>query len=123
MWVSPVPRRPEQDHVLARVEEVELAEVLDHGLLDAALEGEVKLLQRFAGGEPRGLDPTLAAVALAGGDLGAEQDLGEALIAPLLFAGAVGEHRQRPRGRWRFERAEEVRELGRGLGHAGIRAS
>ena len=31
------------------VEEVELAEVLDHLLLDGALEGEVELLQAFCG--------------------------------------------------------------------------
>jgi hypothetical protein len=55
----------EQDHVLARVQEVELAEVLDHLLLHAALEAEVELLERLAGGEPRGLDPLLTAVAVA----------------------------------------------------------
>jgi hypothetical protein len=93
------------------VEEVELPEVLDHLLLDGALEGEVELLQCFAGGEPGGLDPPLTAVTLAGGDLGPEQDLGEPLIAPLLLTGTVGEHRQRPRGRWRLERPEQVREL------------
>jgi ABC-2 type transporter len=51
----------------------------------------VELLKRLACGEARGLDPALAAVALAGGDLGGQQRLGEALVAPLLFAGAVGE--------------------------------
>ena len=61
-----------------------------------ALEGEVELLQRLAGGEPGGLDPALAAVAVARGDLGAEQDLGEPLIAPGLLAGPVGEHRAAP---------------------------
>ena len=104
--------RAEQDHVLAGVQEVELPEVLDHRLLDRALEGEVELLQRLAGGEPGGLDPALAAVAVAGGDLGAEQDLGEPLIAPGLLAGPVGERRQRPGGGGRFQRAEQVRELG-----------
>ena len=58
--------RSEQDHVLAGVEEVELAEVLDHRLLHRALEGEVELLERLAGGEAGGLDPALAAVAVAG---------------------------------------------------------
>ena len=101
-----------------------MSEVLDHGLLHRALEGEVELLQGLAGGEPRGLDPAFPAVAFPGGDLGPEQHFGEALIAPLLLAGAVGEHRQRAsRGR-RFQRAEEMRELGGGLGHqAGISAS
>jgi hypothetical protein len=40
--------------------------VLDDLALDRALEGEVELLKRLAGGEPRGLDATLAAVGLAG---------------------------------------------------------
>jgi hypothetical protein len=61
--------RAEQDHVLARVQEVELPEVLDDGLLHAALEGEVELLKRLACGEPRGLDAALAAVAVPGGHL------------------------------------------------------
>jgi hypothetical protein len=39
------------------VQEVELPEVLDHLLLDAALEGEVELLQRLVGREPGGADP------------------------------------------------------------------
>ena len=38
--------------------------------LTDALEGEVELLQRLAGGEPGGLDPSLAAVGVACGDLG-----------------------------------------------------
>ena len=46
--------RPEQDDVLAGVQEVELAEVLDDCLLHRALEGEVELLQRLSGGEARG---------------------------------------------------------------------
>src|SRR5215210_1499407 len=58
-------RRPEQHDVLAAVEEVELAEVLDQGLLDAVLEGEVELLERFSGGEAGGPDATLAAVRFA----------------------------------------------------------
>ena len=83
--------RAEQDHVLFGVEEVELAEVLDHLLLDRALEGEVELLQGLAGWEAGGLDAALAAVALARGGLGREQRLGEPLIAPLLGAGALGQ--------------------------------
>jgi hypothetical protein len=83
--------RAEQDHVLARVQEVELAEVLDDRLLDRALEGEVELLKRLARREARGLDAALAAVAVARGHLCREQRLGKALIAPGLLAGAVGE--------------------------------
>ena len=49
--VLPVPGRAEQDHVLAAVQEVELAEVLDHLLLDRALEGEVELLKRLSAGK------------------------------------------------------------------------
>jgi hypothetical protein len=73
-----------QDHVLAGVQEVELAEVLDHLLLDRALEGEVELLERLAGGEPCGFDPKLSAGGVTRGDLGGQQRFGEALIAPLL---------------------------------------
>ena len=58
--------RAEQDHVLASVQEVQLAEVLDHRLLDAALEGEVELLEGLARREAGGLDAVLTAMALAG---------------------------------------------------------
>jgi hypothetical protein len=44
------------------VQEVELAEVLDHLALDRALEGEVELLERLSGPKARRLDPRLAAV-------------------------------------------------------------
>src|SRR6266513_772454 len=87
--------RSEQNHVLPCVQEVELPEVLDDRLLHAALEGEVELFQGLAGREAGGLDAALAAVAVAGGDLGAEERFGEALIAPLLLAGPLGEHWQR----------------------------
>ena len=114
--------RAEQHHVLAGVEEVELAQVLDDLLLDRALEGEVELLQGLSGREAGGLDPRLAAVGLARGDLGGEHRLEELLVRPLLFAGPLGElGRRSGRGR-RLERAEEVGELG-GLAHAGISAS
>jgi len=107
----PVPGGSEQDHVLAGVQEVELSEVLDDRLLHRSLEGEVELLKRLASREPGGLDPALAAVALARGHLGPEQHLGEPLIAPGLLAGAVGEHRQSAGGGGCFQRAEQVREL------------
>ena len=74
------PRRAEQDDVLAAVQEVELAEVLDHLLLHRALEGEVELLQGLARREARRLDPALAAVGLPRGDLGGEHRLQEALV-------------------------------------------
>src|SRR5438552_4548849 len=51
--------------VLLRVQEVELAEVLDHLLLDRALEAEVELLERLARREAGSLDARLAAVGLA----------------------------------------------------------
>jgi hypothetical protein len=60
----------QQDHVLARVKEVELPQVLDHRLLDRVLEREVELLERLSGREAGGLDPAFAAVALPGGDFG-----------------------------------------------------
>jgi hypothetical protein len=116
------PGRAEQQDVLAGVEEVELAEVLDHGLLEGALEAEVELLERFSGREAGSLDPGLAAVAVASRDLGAEQDLGEPLVAPGLLPRPLGQRRQRPCGGRRFQRAEQVREF-RGLAHAGINAS
>src|SRR5919109_969746 len=62
-------RWAEQHDVLPAVEEVELAEVLDHLAADRALEGEVELLERLAGRKARPLDPPLAAVGLARGDL------------------------------------------------------
>ncbi len=110
--------RAEQDHVLAGVEKVELPEVLDHGLLHVALEGEIELLQRLAGREPGRLDPSLATVALPRVDLSAKEDLGEPLIGPGLLAGAVREHRQRSGGGRGFQGAEQVRELS-GRGHRG----
>ena len=118
--VLPVPGRPEEDDVLAAVQEVELAEVLDQGLLDRALEGEVELLERLAGGEAGGLDPALAAVAVARGDLGGQQRLREALIAPVLLARPLGEPGQRARRGRRLQRPEQVRQFRRRAGHAGI---
>jgi hypothetical protein len=116
------PRRAEQDDVVLGGQEVELAEVEDERLLDRALEAEVELLERLAGGEAGGLDPGLAAVRVSRCDLGLKQRLGEALVAPLLGPGALGQLRQRPgRGR-RLQRPEEEGELGGG-GQAGIRAS
>ena len=110
--------RAEQDDVLLAGEEVELAEVQDRVAAERGLEGEVELLERLARREPRGLDPGLAAVAVAAVDLGLQQRRGELLIAPLLGAGAVGELGQRPRRGRRLERAEQVRELGRRAAHA-----
>jgi hypothetical protein len=47
------------------VKEVELAEVQDAVAADRSLKREVELFQRLAGGEARGLDAGLAAVAVA----------------------------------------------------------
>jgi hypothetical protein len=47
----PRPWRAEQDDVVFGGEEVELAEVEDERLLHRALEAEVELLQRLAGGK------------------------------------------------------------------------
>jgi hypothetical protein len=101
----------EQDDVLLACEEVELAEVQHRLALERGLEGEVELLQRLAGREARRLDPGLAAVAVAAVGLGLQQRGGELLVGPLLSTGAIGELRQRPSGRGRFELAEQVREL------------
>lgn len=62
--------RAEQDHVLLGVQEVELSKMLDHLLLDRALEGEVELLQRLSRRETSGSDAALAAVGLASRGLG-----------------------------------------------------
>ncbi len=110
--VLPVPGRAESHDALLGVQEVELAEVLDHRLLDAALEGEVELLKRFSRREAGLADPCLAAETVAGGHLGLQQRLHEPLVAPLLRPGAVGQLRQRSGGRRRLERSEQVRELG-----------
>src|SRR3954451_3102885 len=85
--------RSEQDDVLLAGEEVELSELQDRGLLDRALKGEVELLQRLSGGEARGLDPALTAVAVTAVGLGLQQRGGEVLITPVLGAGALGELR------------------------------
>src|SRR5204863_587111 len=61
--------RAEQDDVVLGGEEVELAEMEDERLLDGALEAEVELLERFAGGEAGLLDPRLATVRVARCDL------------------------------------------------------
>jgi hypothetical protein len=114
--------RAQEDDVVFGGEEVELAEVEHERLLHRALEAEVELLQRLAGGEARLLDPALAAVRVARGDLGRKQRFGEALVAPLLGAGPLGELRQRPGGGRRLQRAEEMGQLGL-RAHAGISAS
>src|SRR6266700_1183066 len=83
-----------------------LAEVEHERLLDGALEAEVELLQGLAGGEAGLLDPRLTAVSVSRCDLGGKERLGEALVAPLLGAGALGQLRQRPRRRRRLQRPE-----------------
>src|SRR3954452_3923596 len=85
---------------------------------DRGLEGEVELVERFAGGEAGGLDAGLAAVAVTAVDLRLEQRRGELLVAPFLGTGAVGEFRERSGGGGRLQRAEQVRELAGGAGHA-----
>lgn len=71
--------RPEEHDVLLAVHEVELSEVEDQGLLHAALEAPVELLEGLAPGEPGGADPTLTTVRIARGSLRREERLGEAL--------------------------------------------
>jgi hypothetical protein len=63
-------RRAQQDDVLAAGEEVQLGEMQDLLAAQAGLKGEVELLDRLARGEASGLDPCLAAVAVATVDLG-----------------------------------------------------
>jgi hypothetical protein len=111
-WILPVPGGPSRITFSRAWRKSSLAEVLDHLLLHAALEGEVELLQGLVRWEAGGADPQPPAGGLARGQLGGEQRLGEAFIAPALLAGPVGEHGQRARRRQRFHRAEQVRELG-----------
>ncbi len=60
----------------------------------------------------------LAAVRVARVGLGLKQGGGELLERPVLGAGAVRELRERPRCGGRLERAEQMRQLGRGARHA-----
>ena len=100
------------------VQEVELAEVLATGLLrSAGWKVKSNSSSVLRAGNRAALIRDLAAVAVAGWRPRSEQDRGdELLIAPLLLAGAVGEHRQRPGRGGGFELAEQVRELGAGRG-------
>jgi len=93
------------------VQEVQLTEVLDHLLLDRALEGEVELLEGLAQGKAGGLDARLAAVGLARGDLGGEHRFEEALVRPGLLAGALSELRHGSSCGRRLHRPEDVAEL------------
>ena len=52
---------------------------------------EVELLQRLAGGEPRGADAAFAAVRLPGGDLPLQARSQELLMRPRLRPGPFGE--------------------------------
>jgi hypothetical protein len=110
--------RAQQHDVLLAGQEVQLGEVQHRVATQAALEGEVELLDRLARREPGGLDPCLAAVAVAAIDLRLQERRRELLIAPLLLAGAVGELGQRPGRRRRLQRPEQMREFGRRAAHA-----
>ena len=94
-WVLPVPGGPSRTNVLLGGQGVELREVRHRFAAQARLEREVEVLDRLARGEPRGLDPCLAAVGVAAVDLGPQQDGGELLVGPFLGASAVGELGQR----------------------------
>src|SRR3979409_2594095 len=116
------PGRTEQHDVLLAEQEVELCQVQHHVLLQRTLKGPVELLQGFAAGEARVTDAGLAAVVLTRAGLARKQRLGEALVAPLFAARALGELGQRARRGRCFERAEEVAKLGGGA-HAGMSRS
>src|SRR4029079_15779714 len=117
-WVLPVPGGPSSTTFSRRARKSSWPRVQDRLAADRGLEGEVEVLERLAGGEPRLLDAGLAAVAVAGVYLGLEQDLGEALKRPFLGAGAVGELGQRPRRGRRLERPEQMRQLAGRAAHA-----
>ena len=113
-WVLPVPGGPSRTTFSLPARKSSWPRCRTASRLIERLEGEVELLERLARREARGLDAGLAAVAVAAVGLGLQQRRGELLIAPFLGAGAVGELGQRPRRGRRLERAEQVRELGRG---------
>jgi len=84
-------RRPGEDHVHVLGEEVELGEV-QHGLaLHGAREAEVEVVEGLDRREARRLDARLAAVALPGGHLFAEDRRQVLLVAPGALAGALGQ--------------------------------
>jgi hypothetical protein len=107
-------RRPEEDHVLLRGGEVEGAQVGDGLAFEAAGVVEVELFQRFAGREPGGPDPALAAVGLAGGDLALQAGGQELLMSSGLGPGPVGQPGHRFAQRRGFQRPGEERDLGGG---------
>ena len=117
-WLLPVPGRPEQDEFSRPARKSSWPRCRTRVAADRGLKAEVELLERLARREAGGLDAALAAVAVAAVDLGLEQRGGELLKAPLIAAGAVGELGQRPRGCWRLQGAEQVRELRARAGHA-----
>ena len=107
----PDPGRPEQDHVLAAIDEAELVQALDLLALDAGLEGEVELIERLDRGQPGGTHGCPEPTVVAQRDLGAEQlldglgrrdraavDLGEDAVDGLERARhlQVGQHRTQP---------------------------
>ncbi len=85
--------RAQEDDVVFGGQEVELAEMEDERLLHRALEAEVELLERLSGREAGLLDPRLAPVGVAGGDLGGKERLAEALVRPLLLPRPLGQLR------------------------------
>jgi hypothetical protein len=101
-------RRPQEDDVLLRHHEVELAEVGDDVAAHRALVLEVELVEALAGGEAGGPDPGLAAMAGPRGDLALEAGREVRLVAPALVPGALGEAGARVEEGRRLERPAEV---------------
>ena len=117
------PGRAEQDDVVSGGEEVELAEVQDERLLARErwkLKSNSSSVLRA--GKRAGLIRPSPPCASREATSVAQQRLGEALVAPLLGACALGQLRQRPGGGRRLQRAEQVGELGL-LCSCGISAS
>ncbi len=111
-WVLPVPGGPRKTTFSLRGDEVERAQVRDRVAFEGAGVVEVELLDALAGGEPRGADAALTAVALAGGDLALQAGDEELLVRPGLGAGSLGQSGHRLAQRRRLERAGQERHLG-----------
>jgi site-specific DNA recombinase len=106
------PRRPEEDRVGPRLDEVERAEVGHHLSSDRALVVEVELLERLVSREAGRPDAVLAAVGLPGGHLPLEAGGQDLFVGPALSAGPLSDALDGGEQRRCLERAAEVGDVG-----------
>jgi hypothetical protein len=88
----------------------------DHVTFQRTLEGEVKVIERLAGREPRGADAAFAAMVLTCRNFTFETRGEELFMRPALGAGALGEAVDGACKRRRFQRSTEIRDVGGRLG-------